>query len=554
MKAITVLFGGNLGKEAFVPLESAGKSAFSMALERGRLFPSVEKLVLLGLDGTDYPGIYPESENFSLIRSKNWTRKQVLETISRLQAGFDLAYFAWADCPFLDPALAALLADRHTRYAAEYSYADGYPYGFAPELLSPGTAGILFNIDNDGDVPLTRDAFFLVIQKDINAFDIETEIAPIDLRQHRLRLVADSKRNLLLIKRWLDAASIGTEGLPDADKFPKAEDAAALIGKTPGILRTLPAFYNIQVCQSCPQNCAYCPWPQTKGFPSKGQESKDSKPVAAYMEKEKFNSVLDKITEFSSDAVISLSLWGELALHPEKTDLIKMVLDRPSLSLVIETSGIGWKATELEQLAAFAKAAAARNSSILDSPLSWIVSLDAFDANRYKEIRGPGFAEANECVKQLLTLFPGNTYVQAVRVQGAEDDIEAFYRYWKDKAGQEQVIVQKYDDFFGFLPKLQASDLSPVKRRPCWHIMRDVCIDLDGTVLQCREDLDGLDDPGARPNVFSCSLEEIWGSANQRFEDTSSGGCKSGELYLKHAAGIYTGQCADCDEYYTYNF
>jgi spiro-SPASM protein len=539
MKAITVLFGGNLGKEAFVPLENAGKSAFSLALERARLFPSVEKLVLLGLDGTDYPGIYPESENFSLIRSKKWTRKQVLETISHLQADFDLAYFAWADCPFLDPALAALLAERHTRYAAEYSYADGYPYGFAPELLSPGTAGILFNIDNDGEVPLTRDALFQVIQKDINAFDIETEIAPVDLRQHRLRLVADSKRNLLLIKRWLDAASIGAGALPDADKFPMAKDAAALIEKRPDILRTLPAFYNIQVCQACPQNCAYCPWPQAKESQTKGQEPKDSEPVAPYMEKEKFNSLLDKIIDFSSDAIISLSLWGELALHPEKIDLIKMVLDRPSLSLVIETSGIGWKQSELEQLAAAAKAAPPRNSSLLDSPLSWIVSLDAFDANRYKEIRGPGFAEANECVKQLLALFPGNTYVQAVRVKAAEDDIEAFYRYWKDKAGQEQVIVQKYDDFCGKLPKLQASDLSPVRRRPCWHIMRDMCITLDGTVLQCREDLDGFDAPGARPNIFASFLEEIW---------------KTDELYLKHSAGIYTGQCADCDEYYTYNF
>ncbi|MDR0312464.1 MAG: spiro-SPASM protein [Treponema sp.] len=546
MKAITVLFGGNLGKEAFVPIENEGKSSFCLALERARLFPSVEKLVLLGLDGMDYPGIYPESETFSLIRFKKWTRKQVLETISRLQPGFDIAYFAWADCPFLDPGLAALLTDRHTRYAAEYSYADGYPYGFAPELLSPGTAGILFNIDKDGEVPLTRDALFQVIQKDINAFDIETEISPVDLRQHRLRLAADSKRNLQLINRWL-GASFELKGAELPDKIPRAEDAAALIEKGPGLLRTLPAFYNIQVCQDCPQNCTYCPWPQKLGMRNEERGTR-------YMEKEKFRSLLDKIIEFSSDAVISLSLWGELALHPEKIDLVKMVLDRPTLSLVIETSGIGWKLAELEQLAAAVKAAPARNSSLLDSPLSWIVSLDAFDPNRYKEIRGPGFAEANECVKQLLALFPGNTYIQAVRVQGAEDDIEAFYRFWKDKAGQDQVIVQKYDDFCGKLPKLQASDLSPVKRRPCWHIMRDVCIALDGTVLQCREDLEGLVAPGARPNAFSLSLEEIWGSVDIKSINEMPVGIRFGELYLKHAAGIYPGQCADCDEYYTYNF
>jgi spiro-SPASM protein len=144
-------------------------------------------------------------------------------------------------------------------------------------------------------------------------------------------------------------------------------------------------------------------------------------------------------------------------------------------------------------------------------------------------------------------LFPTDTYVQAVRFQGAEDDIEAFYRHWKDAAGQEQVIIQKYDHFCGKLPKLQASDLSPVKRRPCWHIMRDLCIALDGTVLYCREDLDGLKEPGERPNVFNCSsIGEIWWAA-----DTEQ---VSGGLYNKHTAGIYPGQCADCDEYYTFNF
>jgi spiro-SPASM protein len=273
MKAITVLFGGNLGKEAFVPLESVGKSAFGLALERARLFPSVEKLVILGLEHADYnkAGLPPESEAFSIIRSAKWTRQQVLETVSQLQAGFDLAYFAWADCPFLDPALAAALADRHCRYAAEYSYADGAPYGFAPDLLAPGIAGILFNIDKDGDVPLTRDALFHVIQKDINAFDIETEISPVDLRQHRLTLAADSKRNLLLINRWLDA----TAGLkPDGDKIPKAEDDAGIMEKRPDILRTLPAFYNIQVSDTCAQNCSYCPWPQVKESRSGASEPK----------------------------------------------------------------------------------------------------------------------------------------------------------------------------------------------------------------------------------------------------------------------------------------
>ena len=62
MKAISVLFGGNLGEEAFVPLANLEKSAFELALKQAHRFPYTEKLILLGLDSQDYPGLPPESD------------------------------------------------------------------------------------------------------------------------------------------------------------------------------------------------------------------------------------------------------------------------------------------------------------------------------------------------------------------------------------------------------------------------------------------------------------------------------------------------------------
>jgi spiro-SPASM protein len=264
------------------------------------------------------------------------------------------------------------------------------------------------------------------------------------------------------------------------------------------------------------------------------------------MDKASFGALLDKIAAFSSDAVIDLSLWGELSLHPDKMELIRMALAKPELSLVIETSGLGWKASEFEELAALAAKAPARKNPVLPgAPLSWIVSLDTADPERYKEARGPGYAEAMDSAKKLLCLFPGHAYVQAVRVKGFEDDIEKFYRYWKEAVpgkSQSHIIIQKYDDYCGALPKLQASDLSPVKRLPCWHLMRDMVILIDGTVPVCKEDSAALGDAGGRTlgNAFNDPFEEIW---------------KKGEaLYLDHGALKYPGPCAECDEYYTYNF
>jgi spiro-SPASM protein len=519
MKALSVLYAGALAPEAFAPIPGAGgKSAFALALEKAGRFPGTSKLVLLGGGDTEYRGAPPESDSFAIIRRAEWKKSSLLEQLARLSAGYDFAYYAWADCPFLDPGLADKEAGRHLGYAAEYSYADGWPYGFAPELLSPGTAGILSKILRQDDGPVERDSIFQVLQKDINSFDIETEISPVDLRLHRLTLAADSKRNLLLVGRLMEA---GLKG---------AGDIGELIEKKPGLLRGIPAFFPIQVFSRCPQSCSLCPYPRFGPENSNADEA---------MSVEKFTTLLDKIIAFSGDGVIGLSLWGELSLHPQKIEIAGAVLERKELSLVIETSGLGWKESELESLAEKAEGSPKRTNTLCTSPLSWIVSLDAADPERYRKVRGAGFAEASGCAKKLSALFPGSLYVQALRVQGSEDDIEQFYHYWNSQSGT-RVIIQKYDNFCGALPQLEATDLSPLKRQPCWHIMRDMPVLLDGSVPSCREDLAALKTGAAPGNVFSRPLEEIWE--------------RSSALYLEHARSVYPGICKDCDEYYTYNF
>ncbi|MCL2066629.1 MAG: spiro-SPASM protein [Treponema sp.] len=525
MNALLVLYGGELCDEAFATVFN-GKNSFSLALERSKSFPGVGKIILLADQNRDFSGF----SEIQVERQDSWTKFSLLKTISELSQGFDFVYYAWTDCPFLDPALAGAIARRHVDYAADYSYADGWPLGIAPEIISPQTSGILANILGSDDGKVGRDTLFSVIQKDINAFDIETEISPVDLRCHRISLCADSRRNLLLLNRFAS----------EAGAIPDAAQVQRIIEEKPEVLRTLPAFFPVQVYGGCPQSCALCPYPVVSKEPVTGRKD--------HMDGKKFELLLDKIIAFSGDAVIDLSLWGELSLHPDKMDLIDMVISRPELALIIETSGIGWKSEELEKCASLAQkaeAAGARKSRL--PPLSWILSLDAFDPVRYKEMRGQGFAEAIDCAKKLFALLPKNTYVQAVRTAGAEDDIEKFYRSWKEAApmGDANIIVQKYDDFCGFLDKKQASDISPVIRKPCWHIMRDMPVLIDGTVPLCREELEALKEHGGEGsrtlgNVFTDSLEKIW----------EAGLC----FYIEQCGKNYSGFCTACDEYYTYNF
>ncbi|MDR0374396.1 MAG: spiro-SPASM protein [Treponema sp.] len=535
--ALVALFGGNLQKTAFQPLFS-GKSAFDLAVEKSGVFPHVGKTLLLTNErwsGGSCIEEFETSEKIAVVAKDYWTKKALLETLARMCAGFGMVYFVWADTPFLDGELAGALAKRHTRYRADYTFADGYPAGLAPELLSPECIRRLVDIAGD-DGAVERDAIFSVLQKDINAFDIETEIAPFDLRSRRLTFAADSKRNLLLLQRLFDAG------------FSDALDSEKFVEEKPEIFRTLPAFFPIQVALPCPQACKFCPYPR-RGTPARGDEQ-DFMPCGV------FERLLDKILNFSGDAVIDLSLWGELSLHPKKADLINAALERPALSLIIETSGVGWNKAELEALAEAEKAARIAKSGVRANnlpPLSWIVSLDAYDAARYREVRGAGYAEAVETVRTLAKLFPGNVYAQAVRTSGAEDDIERFYRFWK--AEGLQVIIQKYDNFCGVLPSLRVSDLSPVERQPCWHLMRDMHILIDGAVPLCRETICAADCEGGAAsastaaaltgavstlgNAFSEDLETIWRRGNG--------------VYMDHAACNYIDICTDCDEYYTYN-
>jgi len=77
-------------------------------------------------------------------------------------------------------------------------------------------------------------------------------------------------------------------------------------------LRTFPAFYAIQIAGPCTQACSLCPYPLMgkKGGPSILERDD-------FMDPQRFEDLLDRIVDFSGDAVIDLSLWGEASLHPE---------------------------------------------------------------------------------------------------------------------------------------------------------------------------------------------------------------------------------------------
>jgi spiro-SPASM protein len=502
---LAVLNASGLSAHACESL-SGGPSALERAYAFARSLPDVSKVAFLVGSDDDKTALSAcagigEAPVFSPIAD---SYQSLVAELDILAEGFDSLYYMYADCPFLDSGLSKRLWENHQEYSADYSFADGYSYGVAPELLRRPVLKTLALLAAGFEGKPGRDALFSIIQKDINGFDIETDISPVDLRPYRLSLTCDCKRNRLLVERLMEA------GARDVDSLLR------IIPARRDMHRTLPAFFGIQIVSGCPQACSSCPYPVA--FPGL-LESREWMPL------DRFSSLMESISRFSQDAVIDLSLWGEPALHPDFPSLAAFCLCRPAFRLVVETSGIGWKPGILEALAA------APGSERID----WIVSLDALKEDSYLRLRGQGYAQAISCVERLMGLFPGRVHVQALRMTENEEEIESFYRHWKEKT--KNVIIQKYDCFCGLLPERRVTDLSPLVRHECRHLQRDMSVLLDGRVPLCREDVAAASVLG---NAFEEDLALIWERASER--------------YRAQVGGDYQGICARCDEYYTYNF
>jgi len=489
-----------------------GQSALKRVGRYARELPGVDRAVLLLAAGdSSPPGVEAAAKELGLDPQtlKGDSVAELLRTLESLAEGYDNIFYFFADCPLLDVALSTRMLDSHERYYADYTFADGYPYGLSPEILKPAVLAPLLVLalkpepaGEEATRARDRGALFELIKKDINAFDIETELSPVDLRMLRAELCADRKRNLMLVQRVLAAGAVDAQGV------------CRLLEERPEILRTLPAFFTIQIVAGCPQLCSYCPYPRF-GIEDTGKKGQ--------MDLEVFAGLLERIEAFCGDATLSVSLWGEPAYHSAFADLAAAALEK-SFRLIVETSGIGWQEGVISRIA---------KSNPPD--LDWIVSLDSRDREEYRSLRGEGFEEAHRTVEALQSLFPGRVYPQAVRMNENEEGLENFYRHWKNQGGK--VIVQKYDHFCGFLPDRRVTDLSPLKRFPCRHLKRDVAILMDGKVCLCRED---LKEEHVLGNIANQSLEEIW-AAGERF-------------YRDHLQERYPELCRKCDEYYSFNF
>ena len=543
MKTLVILFA-DFGSLHIFDKIFDGKSAFDRSLEWGKnvcalkeFFDDAEILVFAFEKNEQKcrEEIQALGMNIDVISRKNWTVSELFESFSELskEKKADSIIYAWADCPFLNLEVTKEIISTHKECLAEYTFADGYPNGLCPEMIDSGAASLLFELTKSGAVSgsssaaflartknVSRESIFDLIKTDINSFEVETVIADEDASLFRINFNCATKGNSLGCKAMFKC---GVDGKSIAQI---SEEAC----KNADVLKTLPAYYSIQVTDKVLSKVIYHP------------DEMDSLNGMNFMPLEDFKKIIRKIADFSETAVVSLSAWGEATVHTDFVEMVKIVLSEPGLSVLVEgdCSNISEKmCMELKNICDSAvprKEGAQENAKIM-----WLVTLDAFSEEIYSKIHKgepENFENSKAAVALLEKYFPGDVFPQFTRMNENEIEFEPFYRFWsnKESPSKGQIAIQKYDNCFGSLPDRKPADLAPLERQVCWHLRRDMTILVNGNVPYARGKLKS----DILGNVLNENIEEIWKKTDSEVK--------------KQINHDYSGKCEKCDEYYTFNF
>ena len=534
MKSAVFLFADEMSDYGF-SRDFGGKSAFELCLLWAGKYSRAGK-VAVAVTSHNIKMVEESAASSGVdvetICLEKWDTKTLVLEMAKFasRCGCDYVLYSHGDRPFINEDLTNQIIQCHEKYIAEYTFQDGYPQGLAPEAINCGTLSILSTLASDeknnaGILPVTNESIFNVLKTDINSFEVETVIAPKDYRMLRLNFSCTEKRNYQCCKALWNKA----EGIKNIDAGTLSDMASGMTE----VHMTLPAYYEVQISANVNTVSSFSPYPSFFREKFNVDPFATSNKENSVMPLDKFSEIVRQISEFSDDAVVSLSPFGEPFLN-ENIDLyIEEVLKYPHLKVLVETDG-----TLVTEENALRIRKSVEKCGRSEKDVTFIVMIDSVSADMYSKLNLNGnFASCFNSVGILAAYFP-ETYPQFTRMKDNESELESFFRFWRDKnsPSRGKVIIQKYNSYCGKLPDKKSADLSPLERNVCWHLKRDMIILFDGTVPLCRQWGFG----NIQGNAFSEKICDIWN--------------KRENMIRNHIDSNYGDLCGACDEFYTFNF
>ena len=175
-----------------------------------------------------------------------------------------------------------------------------------------------------------------------------------------------------------------------------------------------------------------------------------------------------------------------------------------------------------------------------DSRIKIIFNINGMDHDTYIALHKEDYFQKVytniTSIKEALEDNNNSIYIQIMKINETETFLDKYYDFWENY--KIPIILQKQNTFLNRIEDRRYSDLSPIDRTPCWHLQRDISILSDGSVIFCKQDIDG---DYAKGNVQKESLYDIWMDSKNFFIDNYKG------RYPPNP------DCKSCDEWYTFN-
>lgn len=441
----------------------------------------------------------------------NESEKDFLLEVSKLlppseseDKDFDEIYIAYFNgiYPLLSTTSTKVLVDRHKKYISQYSYSENLPNGIVPILISREFISTL-----PDKLEINFHEFLL---KNINNYDTEIYFESPDLRNLRLDFTLKDFRSINLCNNLLNI-----------DNEIEYKGILPTLQKNPSFFRNSPSYIELELYRGCNLTCSFCP----RTTISMDREN-------TYFTLSEISKLLNDLNYFKDDFTICFGGMGEPLLHPELVKVIDNILNENNLKeLIIETALY----PSTDKLFTYFKLLPER----FKSKIVVIVNLTTLKDNKYKNLYGSNANDINEILNKVnelkSILNPKSLYVQMIKIQEIESEIEEYFNYFEKL--DIQVLLQKYNSFASRMPEKRVSDLTPIKRDFCWHLARDLYIQSNGDVSACKqvEDI-------TIGNIKNQSLLEIWNQNSIRFSHSFND--EHGEIDLP---------CLKCDEWYTFN-
>jgi len=237
------------------------------------------------------------------------------------------------------------------------------------------------------------------------------------------------------------------------------------------------------------------------------------------MPRDLWEPLIDEVGRSGEPCSVVTHGAGEPLLHPNLRDLVVHAKKYANLTVGFLTNGMYLS----EEVSAW----------VVGHDVDWIAfSVDGIDPATHAEYRvNSDLPRIEGNIRRLVRLRGAarspRIHFNMVRLPALEDQVEPYVERWRDIA--DEIMISRYR------PIGKRSFLTtPIERKPCPHLYRQMVIGWDGRVALCCEDI-FVDVPIG--NAAEQSIEEIWAGPRIR------------ELRMAHERGDYASiaLCSDCD-------